>query len=196
MYACVSADGYVARPDGDVGPLFDWFGSGDVAWDWNGVELRTAQASKDFIEAVYADGIGAMVVGRFVFDQTNGWDGQAVAGDRVFVVTHEAPTTWEYADSAPFTFVTDGVDSAVAQARKIAGDRHVDVAAGDVGGQALRLGMIDQVVMNVVPVVFGEGRPFFGGAAGEVALSGPSLVAQGAGVTHLLYNVPRSAGQA
>lgn len=193
MYAVVSADGYVARPDGDIGPLFDWFASGDVAWDWNGAELHTAQASKDFLQKIYAPEIGAMVVGRFVFDQTNGWDGQAVAGDHVFVVTHEAPTNWEYADTAPFTFVTDGVESALAQAREVAGDRIVDVAAGDVGGQALRLGLVDQVVMNVVPVVFGEGRPYFGSAAGEVTLSDPSLIAQGHGVTHLLYDVPKSA---
>lgn len=195
MYAAVSADGYVATPDGDIGPLFDWFGSGELAWNWLGGEMRTNQASKDFIQAIYTD-VGAMVVGRYVFDQTNGWDGQAVAGDHVFVVTHEPPRSWEFADSAPFTFVTDGVESAVAQAREVAGDRIVDVAAGDVGGQALRLGVIDQVVMNVVPVVFGAGRPFFGSAAGEVTLAGPSLVAQGDGVTHLLYDVPRSGAPA
>ena len=195
MYAVASTDGYVARPGGDIGPLFDWFGSGDVSWEWNGAQMRTAQASRDFIQTVYSD-IGAMVVGRSVFDQTNGWGGQAVAGDHVFVVTHEPPTNWEFADTAPFTFVTDGVESAVAQAREVAGDRIVDVAAGNVGGQALRLGLIDQVVMNVVPVVFGEGRPFFGGGAGEVTLAGPSLVAQGHGVTHLLYDMPRPGGQA
>jgi dihydrofolate reductase len=188
MYAVASADGYVARPDGGIGPLFDWHGSGDVAWEWSGAEMRTNQASKDFIQAVYTD-IGAMVVGRFVFDQTNGWGGEAVAGDHVFVVTHEPPEDWGFIDTAPFTFVTDGVASAIAQAREVAGDRIVDVAAGNVGGQALHLGLIDQVVMNVVPVVFGEGRPFFGGSAGEVTLAGPSLVAQGDGVTHLLYDV-------
>lgn len=193
LYAAVSADGYVARPDGEVGPLFDWLGKGEVAWDWLGGELRTTQATKDFIQAVYSTEIGAMVVGRFVFDQTNGWGGQAVAGDHVFVVTHQAPTGWQFAGTAPFTFVTDGVESAIAQAREVAGDRIVDVAAGDVGGQALRLGLIDQVVMNVVPVVFGEGRPFFGSAAGEVTLANPSLVAQGDRVTHLLYDVPQSA---
>ena len=191
MYAAVSADGYVGRLDGEIGSLFDWFATGDVAWEWNGAELRTNRATKDFIEAVYAPGIGAMVVGRYVFDQTNGWDGEAVAGDHVFVVTHEPPTDWEYAGTAPFTFVTDGVESAVAQAREVAGDRIVDVAAGDVGGQALRLGLVDQVVMNVVPVVFGEGRPYFGRAAGEVTLADPSLVAQGERVLHLLCDVPR-----
>ena len=119
-----------------------------------------------------------------------------MAGDHVFVVTHEPPSDWEFADNAPFTFVTDGVESAVAQAREVAGDRIVDVAAGNVGGQALRLGLIDQVVMNVVPVVFGEGRPYFGSAGGEVTLAGPSLVAQGHGVTHLLYDVPQSGAEA
>lgn len=193
MYAVASADGYIARPDGDIGPLFDWMGAGDVTWNWNGSEMRTAQASKDFIQAIYSD-IGAMVVGRYVFDQTNGWQGQAVAGDHVFVVTHEAPRDWQFADTAPFTFVTEGVESAIAQAREVAGDRIVDVAAGDVGGQALRLCLVDQVVMNVAPVVFGEGRPYFGSAAGEVTLN-PSLVAQGYRVTHLLYDVPQPGGE-
>ena len=89
-------------------------GSGPATSPGSGTvpELRTTQATKDFIEAVYTPEIGAMVVGRYVFDQTNGWDGEAVAGDHVFVVTHEPPTDWEYADTAPFTFVTDGVESA------------------------------------------------------------------------------------
>lgn len=75
------------------------------------------------------------------------------AGEHVFVVTHRAPDDWDFADTAPFTFVTDGVESAIRQAREFVGDRIVDVAAGQIGGQALRLGLIDQVVMNVVPVV-------------------------------------------
>jgi dihydrofolate reductase len=192
LYASVSADGYVATPDGGIGSLFDWHASGDVAWSpWSGAEMRTNHATQDFLRAIYPAGIGAMVVGRYVFDQTNGWDGEAVAGDRVFVVTHSVPTDWEYFGTAPFTFVTDGVASAIAQAREVAGDRVVDVAAGNVGGQALRLGLIDRVAMNVVPVVFGEGRPYFGDGTGEFSLGNPSLVAQGHGVTHVLYDVPR-----
>lgn len=83
-----------------------------------------------------------MVIGRYLFDQTNGWDGVPAAGDHVFVVTHAPPTDWEHASTAPFTFVTDGVESAIAQAREFAGERDVDVAAGQIGGQALRLGLM------------------------------------------------------
>jgi dihydrofolate reductase len=125
--------------------------------------------------------VGAVVIGRQLFDQTNGWGGVPAAGDHVFVVTHAPPTDWEFADIAPFTFVTDGVAAAIVQAREFAGERDVDVAAGEIGGQALRLGLIDQVVMNVVPVVFGGGRPFFGaiGPGGTIRLANPSRVVRG-----------------
>ncbi len=107
-------------------------------------------------------------------------------------MTHQAPTDWEHADTAPFTFITDGVEAAIKQAREYCGDRIVDVAAGQIGGQALRLGLIDQIVMNVVPVVFGGGRPFFGAMdPGEVTLGNQSRVAQGNRVTYLLYDVER-----
>jgi dihydrofolate reductase len=191
--AAVSADGYIAYDDDQIGPLFDWMSGGDVEWKLSGSDehaMRTTQASKDFMQSVYTD-IGAVIMGRVLFDSTNGWNGVPAAGDHVFVVTHEAPTDWEHAGTAPFTFVTDGVASAIEQAREFCGDRIVDVAAGQIGGQALRLGLIDQIVMNVVPVVFGGGKPFFGamGPGEDVRLANPSLVAQGHRVTHVLYDV-------
>jgi dihydrofolate reductase len=193
--AAVSADGYIAYDDGQIGPLFDYLGTGNVEWKWTDSSedvVRTTQATRDFMQSVYPD-IGAVIMGRVLFDQTNGWDGVPAAGDHVFVVTHEAPTDWQYADTAPFTFVTDGVASAIRRAREFCGDRIVDVAAGQVGGQALRLGLVDQIVMNVVPVVFGGGKPFFGamGPGDDVMLANPSLVAEGDRVTHLLYDVER-----
>ena len=196
MGAVVSLDGYIADERDDVGPLFDWYGNGDLEWTWTdgeGPPCRTTQASRDFVKEVYPR-IGAVVIGRRLFDHTDGWDGVPAAGDHVFVVTHEAPTDWKHAGSAPFTFVTDGVGSAIAQARELCGDdRDVDVAAGEIGGQALRLGLIDQVVMNVVPVVFGAGRPFFGamGPGERVMLANPSRVVKGDRVTHLLYEVAK-----
>jgi len=192
--AAVSLDGFIADDNDQVGPLFDWLGNGDVEWRLTeGAEppLRTTRASRDFMQAAYPR-IGAVVIGRRLFDLTNGWNGKPAAGEHVFVVTHQPPTDWEFAETAPFTFVTDGVEAAIACAREFGGpDREVDVAAGEIGGQALRLGLIDQVVMNVVPVVFGTGRPFFGamGEGDAVILANPSRVVRGDRVTHLLYEV-------
>jgi len=195
--AAVSIDGFIANDSDEIGPLFDWAGNGDVEWTWSGepeeYRMHSTSASIEFVRAVYPR-IGCVVIGRRVFDLTDGWGGVPAAGEHVFVVTHEPPTDWKYAQTAPFTFVTDGVESAIERARAFAGhDRVVDLAAGQIGGQALRLGLVDQVVMNFVPVVFGSGRPFFGamGAGDVVTLDNPARVVQGDRVTHLLYNVSR-----
>jgi dihydrofolate reductase len=193
MGAVVSLDGFMADDDDGVGPLFDWLGNGDVAWSFPGSdgELLTTQASADFMLDVYGD-MAANVIGRRVFDLTNGWNGKPAAGEHVFVVTHEPPTDWEYADTAPFTFV-DGVEKAIAAAKEFASGRVVDVAAGQIGGQALKLGLIDRVVVNLVPVVFGSGRPFFatGGLAEPLRLEDPSTIVRGDRVTHLVFDVSR-----
>lgn len=193
MGAIVSLDGYIADDGDGVGPLFDWLGNGDVSWSFEGSddEVRTTQASADFMRTMYA-GIAANVIGRRLFDMTNGWNGKPAAGEHVFVVTHQPPTDWEYADTAPFTFV-DGVETAIAAAKEYAGDRIVDVGAGQIGGQALRLGLIDQVVVNLVPVVFGSGRPFFatGPLGRPILLEDPSQVVQGDRVTHLVFDVTK-----
>ena len=161
MGAVVSLDGFIADDQDGVGPLFDWYGNGDVAWSFEGSddEVRTTQASADFMRSHY-ENIAVVVIGRRLFDLTNGWDGKPAAGEHVFVVTHEPPASWEHAGAAPFTFV-DGVEAAIRAAQEYAGDRVVDVSGGEIGGQALRLGLIDQVVVHLVPVVFGSGRPFF-----------------------------------
>ena len=190
--AAVSLDGFIADDNDDVGPLFDWL-NGDVSWTLPGSdsEARSTQASADFMTSHYRN-MAANVIGRRLFDLTNGWNGKPAAGEHVFVVTHQPPTDWEYVHTAPFTFV-DGVENAIAAAKDFAGDRDVDVAAGQVGGQALRLGLIDQVVVNLVPVVFGSGRPFFatGRLAEPLRLENPTMIVRGDRVTHLVYDVSR-----
>ena len=196
MGAVVSLDGFMADDNDGVGPMFDWLGNGDVTWSFPGSddEVRSTQASADFMLSQYRD-MAVVVIGRRVFDLTNGWNGVPAAGEHVFVVTHQPPTDWEHADSAPFTFV-DGVEKAIAAAKEFAGDRDVDVAAGQIGGQALKLGLIDQVVVNQVPVVFGSGRPFFatGGLAEPLLLENPTTIVRGDRVTHLVYDVSRAGG--
>jgi dihydrofolate reductase len=191
MGAVVSLDGFMADDNDEVGPLFDWYGNGDVAWSFPGSdgESRSTQASADFMRRHYRN-MATVVIGRRLFDMTNGWNGKPAAGEHVFVVTHQPPTDWEYAGTAPFTFV-DGVEKAIAAAKEFAGDRDVDVAAGQIGGQALKLGLIDQVVVNQVPVVFGSGRPFFatGALAEPLQLENPTTIVRGDRVTHLVYDV-------
>src|SRR5688572_26386151 len=106
MGAVVSLDGFIADDNDGVGPLFDWYGNGDVSWSFEGSdgEFRTTQASADFMRAHYAE-VAVVVIGRRLFDLTNGWDGKPAAGEHVFVVTHEPPTNWEHGDTAPLTFV-------------------------------------------------------------------------------------------
>lgn len=188
MYASVSVDGFIADESDQPGPLFDWLMSGDVPLDESGV-LKVSEASYDYVRQ-YWDSIGTTIAGRHVFDMTNGWDGVPPAGvDHVVVVTHWGrPEGWHL--EAPFHFV-DGVEAAVAKARELAGERLVEVAAGDVGGQVLAAGLVDEVRMDVVPVVFGSGKRFFGSVDAQHLLEDPDVVLQGRRVLHLRYPVRR-----
>ncbi|SFI17962.1 MULTISPECIES: dihydrofolate reductase family protein [Microbacterium] len=188
MYATVSVDGFIADPDDQPGPLFDWLTSGDVPLDDSGI-LMVSHESYEYTRA-YWDEIGVTVVGRRVFDLTDGWEGKPPSGvAHVVVVTHRPkPPGWD--PQAPFHFV-DGIEAAIARAQELAGDRVVEVAAGEVGGQALAAGLIDEVRMDVVPVVFGEGRRFFGSAREQHLLEDPDVVIRGDRVLHLRYRVRR-----
>ncbi|TDK25712.1 dihydrofolate reductase [Arthrobacter crusticola] len=188
MYSSVSVDGFIADENDQPGPLFDWLLSGDVPLDESG-ELKVSQTSYDYTRA-YWNQIGVTVAGRRVFDMTDGWGGKPPSGiDHVVVVTHRpAPEGWDPA--APFHFV-DGVEAAVARAQELAGNRIVEVAAGDVGGQALAAGLVDEVRMDVVPVVLGSGRRYFGPVHTQHLLEEPDEVIQGNRVLHLRYRVRR-----
>lgn len=188
MYASASVDGFIADENDQPGPLFDWLTSGDVPLDDSGV-LKVSQASYDHTRP-YWNSIGVTIAGRHVFDLTDGWDGTPPAGvDHVVVVTHRGrPEGWH--PDAPFHFV-DGIEAAIARARELAGGRLIEVAAGDVGGQMLAAGLVDEVRMDVVPVVFGSGKRFFGSVDAQHLLEDPHTVIQGNRVLHLCYRVRR-----
>jgi dihydrofolate reductase len=193
IFAAVSLDGFIAADDDTVGPLFDWYENGGVASTFSDQErvFHTTQATADFLSSTAAS-IAAVVIGRRLFDLTDGWGGVPANGEHVFVVTHEPPKDWAYRDTAPFTFVTDGVRSAIEHAQAFAADRDISVTAGQIGGQAIHEGLIDQVVLNLVPAVLGSGVPFFGtgGMAEPLLFEDPQIV-QGSRVTHLVYDVQR-----
>jgi dihydrofolate reductase len=189
--ASMSLDGFIADSNDQVGPLFDWYRNGDVEVTGSdpGLVFRTSAASADYLRTAWST-VGVDVIGRRLFDLTDGWHGRPAVGDAVFVVTHEPPTHWPYPD-APFTFVTDGLRSALSQAQARAGDRDVSITPGNIAGQAFAAGLIDEVRVDLVPVVFGAGVRFFGDYAGSPLLfDGPRIV-QGDRVTHLHYRVRR-----
>lgn len=186
MYATVSVDGFIADLDDQPGPLFDWLLSGDVPLDEGGV-LKVSQASFDYTRP-YWDQIGATIVGRHVFDLTDGWEGVPPGGvDHVVVVTHRpAPEGWD--PETPFHFV-DGIEAAVVKAQELAGSRIVEASAGDVGGQVFAAGLIDEVRMDVAPVVLGAGKRYFGPVDAPQLLDDPVEAIQGDRVLHLRYEV-------
>ena len=109
-------------------------------------------------------------------------------GGRVRGPTHQAPTDWDFPE-APFTFVTDGLQSAVAQAKSFAAEKDVSVSAGNIGGQAFEAGWLREVRVDLVPVVLGAGKRYFGGYAGSPLLLENPQVVEGDGVTHLHYRL-------
>jgi dihydrofolate reductase len=194
LHNVVSLDGFVAGPDDDPGPIFDWYFNGDQRLDSQDMAdpapggLRVSRTSYDYVRPTW-DAIGVMVIGRHLFDITNGWEGRPPTGDHVVVVSHRPrPDDWH--PEAPYQFV-DSLPAAIATARELAGDRVVALAAGEVGGQALALGLVDEVALDVAPVVLGDGKRFFGPNDTRVLLDDPHVVIQGDRVLHLRYRVRR-----
>ena len=192
--ASMSLDGFIANPDNTVGSLFDWYNSGDV-------EVRTAVEGFSFAltsqSAAYwrawtAD-LGALVVGRELFDVTDGWRGTHPLGVPVVVLTHEPPTDWNYPGAENFFFVTEGIEAAVARAQQVAGGKNVGVAAGTTARQCLEAGLLDEVAVDLVPVVMGQGRPYFGELSDDhpYLLGDPTTLIQGERVTHLVFPVKK-----
>lgn len=186
MHNVVSVDGFIADENDDVGPLHEWYFSGDTPiieggdqkYDHSGAGsgFKVSSASAQYVRPMW-EAIGAIVMGRHLFDLVNGWEGQPPAGDHVVVVSHRPkPEGWH--PEASYHFV-DGVTGAVAKAQDLAGDRTVSVNAGQAGSQILAAGFVDEVAMDVVPVVFGSGKRYFGSIEGQHLLEDPHVVIQG-----------------
>jgi dihydrofolate reductase len=187
MHAVVSVDGFIADAKDDVGPLFDWYFNGTVPIV-DGGAFQVSNASAEYVRPMW-ERIGATVMGRHLFDLTNGWEGKPPAGDHIVVVSHRPkPEGWHPEASCPFF---DDVPAAIAAAKELAGERDVAVTAGELGGQAFALGLIDEVAMDVVPVVFGAGKRYFGSTEGRQLLDDPDVVIRGERVLHLRYRTRR-----
>ncbi len=190
--ASMSLDGYIAKHDNTIGRLFDWLQNGEIEVPTVNPDItfHLTPPSAEYWNR-WLDGLGALVCGRTLFDFTGGWGGTHTMDVPVVVVTHQVPTDWVAAHpDAPFHFVTDGVAAAVAKAKDIGGESTVAVTAGTIARQCLELGLLDAVAIDLVPVVMGRGRPFFGELSLDNAVLGdPTVCIEGDRVTHLMFPV-------
>lgn len=190
-HMCMSLDGYVAQPDDNPAELFDWYWHGDVAVPsaQEGMNFSVDTASAPMLQEL-TTGCGALVAGRRLFEQTDGWGDNHPAGAPVVVVTHRPPPE-NSAELFPRTTFTGSVEDAIAKGKEIAGDKFVTIASANIIQQALTLGLVDEVCISLVPVLFGSGIRYFGEFIdGHVMLEDP-VVVQGTRALHLRYPVRR-----
>ncbi|WP_199577888.1 dihydrofolate reductase family protein [Streptomyces sp. CRB46] len=186
----MSLDGFVADPHDRIGELFEWYEAGEVTVPNPNetVEFRVDAAGARVLRAL-TENCGAVVAGRRLFDIADGWGDKHPAGAPAVVVTHRAPEG--AAERWPTTTFVSGVEAAITRARGIAGDQDVSIASSTIAQQALDLGLVDEVCVSLVPVLFGEGVPYFAKpAAGHLLLDDP-IVVQGRRALHLRYPVRR-----
>ena len=164
----MSLDGFVAGPNdgpenglGDGGEgLFKWYFSGDteVLLSEGTPPLKISKQSAEILRQAIAT-YGAGVWGRKTFDIAHAWGGHP-PGSPAFIVTHQVPQEWVF-DGSPFTFVTDGVESAIRQAKAAAGDKDVVICTASILQQALKAGLVDEIHVDLAPLLIGGGVSLF-----------------------------------
>ena len=182
----MSLDGFVTGPgDSRENP----FGKGAESlhdWFWKNPSPRASELLQEAI-----GNCGAVIMGRTSFEKNEGdggWgDGGPLGDTPVFVVTHKAPTT-EY--PSVYRFVTDGVESAIRQAKAAAGGKDVGLHGATMPQQALALGLLDEIHVHVVPLLIGGGTRLFDLFDGPIHLE-PIATETTPGATHLSYRVVR-----
>ena len=192
----VSLDGFVAGPNdnpenglGDGGDrLFTWYFSGntEVPISDGNMVLKVSPQSAELITRSF-EASGAWVWGRRTFDIAKAWGGHP-PGRPCFIVTHHALQEW-VKEGSPFQFVTDGVESAIRKAKKAAGDKDVVVCTASILQQCLKAGLMDELSIDLVPVLLGDGVRLFENLGSEPPELEQIRVVEAPGVTHLLYRV-------
>jgi dihydrofolate reductase len=186
----MSLDGYIADRNDGVAEVFDWyFTSGDVEFNTGGADSMTFKVSEASAAHIrdLTSGLGAVLTGRRTFDKAEGWGGNHAWGP-AFVLTHDIPAGWPRPNSTVH-FVTDGIESAVNQAKAAAAGKSVGVHGADTIQQLLNVGLLDEISVDIAAVLLGSGVRLFDHLAGTPAVLGNPTVIAGVGVTHLRYPV-------
>jgi dihydrofolate reductase len=189
----MSLDGYVADLDDGVAEVFDWYvNSGDTEFHTGGSDPMTFKVSGPSAEHLrdLFSGLGAVLTGRRTFDKAEGWGGNHAWGP-AFVLTHHIPEGWPRPDSTVH-FVTEGLESAVNQAKAAAKGKSVGVHGADTIQQLLNAGLLDEISVDIAAVLLGSGVRLFEHLKATPAVLGSPTVISGVGVTHLRYPVRKA----
>jgi dihydrofolate reductase len=186
LYMWMSLDGFIAGPDDDVGQglgrggerLHDWLGDGDEPSGF-----RPSGPSGEIYDEAMAT--GAVLVGRRTFDLAGRWNGDH-HGVPIFVPTRGEPPA---PASDLVHYVTDGIESAMSQAKRAAGDANVLVHGANLAQSCLRAGVLDELEIGLVPVLLGEGRLLFEELGAEHTELEVTRVVDAPGVTYLHFRV-------
>lgn len=189
LYMSMSLDGFIAGPnDGERHPLgqdghrlHDWLGDGGI--DPVSHRPDTGPSRQVFDEAL---GTGAVIAGRRTFDLAGGWGGDHHDGVPIFVPTHQAPPE---PPKGSVHYITDGIESCVAQAKAAAGERDVMLHGAYTAQQCLRAGLLDEMEIHLIPVILGEGRPLFATLGPDHTELTLVRTLEAPGVLHLRYRV-------
>lgn len=185
----MSLDGFIADADDGVRSLFRWLNDGDTPLEIMGQKFMTSVVSAAHYREIMAT-TGASVTGRRDFDISRAWGGVYPMGIPVLIVTHHPPPEWTGPDS-PFSFVTDGVESAIRQAQQAASGRDVLVTGSHIVRQALKAGLIDEFQIELVPLLLGTGIRLFEPLGIEPVELEIVSVLTAPTVTHFKYRVVR-----
>lgn len=183
----MSLDGFIADAADGVWDLYGWLTNGDTELQMGGMTFKTSATSAAYYKENTAS-VGAAVTGRRDFDISEAWGGKHPYNLPAFIVTHHPPEQWTGPDS-PFTFVTDGVESAIAQAKAAAGGKHVSVNGSSVVQQGLAAGAIDELQIDLIPILLGSGVRLFNNLTSTPIELECTRVVPAPGVTHLTYKV-------
>jgi len=182
----MSLDGFIAGPRDDVSRLHEWLFNGNTPSKYTTFAKLSKESAKVFDELV--EMTGSIITGRRTYELSDRWGGSHPVNDSVFVLSHDVPKDVPKG-STTFTFVTDGIESAVKQAKEAAGKKNVYLMGGaSVVQQCVRAGLVDEMMIHLVPVLLGDGIRLFGGDPIELK---PMKVVAAPGVTHLRVQVAK-----
>jgi dihydrofolate reductase len=186
----MSLEGFIAGPGDDVQEVFKWYNSGDTEYKFpGGMTVKVSAVSAKVLDDVVRS-IGALVTGRREFDLTKGWGGRHPVDVPIFVVTHSPPEGWDY-EGSPFTFVPEGVERAIEQAKVVAGDKMVAVDGASISQQAIRAGLVDEIGVDLIPVLLGKGVRYFDNPGPHPIELESTMVVEAPRVTHLRFRVKK-----